>query len=273
MFEIAQNFEQIAVRFRPIVLIAPGLACLVVGLFVWLGGLGLRKLLVAIVGAVAGAVCGFFILGRNIISAMTLAAVAAAMAVIFERIVITIIAAALAMALGFAVLARPYPEKIGTDTATHQQNLGQDKIPGRYEFFSIRQTAEIIKEYVADFSTSITQARLQMPAHNQAVIAALGAIFIVAGVLFWRLTSALCCATLGTLLIFAGMILLLWYKGAAPISWIYNRTSFYAAVFGAMTGFGTIEQLLLCKSYQKHLRTKKQATKQDTNKTTDHWRT
>jgi len=66
MLEIAKNFEQMATGFSPIVLIAPGLVCVVVGLFIWLGGLGFRRPLAAVVGAVSGGICGFFITDRNI---------------------------------------------------------------------------------------------------------------------------------------------------------------------------------------------------------------
>ncbi len=282
MFEIAQNLEQMAARFRPIILIGPGLACLIVGLFVWLGGLGLRKLLIAVIGVVAGGICGIFVLGWNIISAMILAAVAAGLAIIFEKIFITILAAGLAVALGLVVLARPYTDKMGTGRAmpysrrfaSQSEEAGvQDKISEQAEFLSIRRTAEIIREHIADFITRHRIAWSQMPAYSRVAVVASGMIFIVAGVFLWRLTSALCCATLGTLLIFAGMILLLLYKGAAPISGIHSRTSLYAAAFITMTAFGTIEQLLLCQRTGKKWIRKKQANKEDSDKTATHWRT
>jgi hypothetical protein len=69
----------------------------------------------------------------------------------------------------------------------------------------------------------------------------------VGGFSFWQLASALCCSALGTVLIFAGMILLLLNKGSMPVGIISRRSSFYAAVFAAMMVFGTIEQLLLCR--------------------------
>ena len=43
MFEILQNFEQTVTRFDPIVLTGPGVATVIIGLFVWLGGLGFKK--------------------------------------------------------------------------------------------------------------------------------------------------------------------------------------------------------------------------------------
>ena len=85
MFEILQNFEQAAARFSPIVLIGPGIATVIVGLFVWLGGLGFRKVLAGVLGAVFGWICGFFISGRNIIAGAASAVVATFVATILDR--------------------------------------------------------------------------------------------------------------------------------------------------------------------------------------------
>lgn len=238
MLEIARYFERIAAGFSPVVLIVLGLVCVVVGLFVWLGGLGFREFLVAVVGAGFGGICGLFIIGRNVISVVILAAVACAVAVIFERTFITILAAVLAAVFGFAILVNPYIESS------------------------------------ADFTTEIRQACLQMPVHNWAIIAALAVIFIVAGFFLWRFISALCCAVFGTLLVFAGMTLLLLYKGAEPISYISSRTQFFTAIFGAMIAFGTVEQLLLCQRKKKYLTRKRQANKdkQRPKETAQSWR-
>lgn len=221
MFKIAQNFERTAAGFSPTVTVTIGLVAVTVGLFVWLGGLGFRKLLVAIVGAVAGGFCGFFVAHRNLTSAISSAAVAAVLALIFEHIFIIVLTAALAAVSSFVVLA-----------ALHN----------------------------VDFSDGLKQTCLHMPAYTWPIIAALVVMFILAGSYFWRFTSALCCALLGTILVFAGMILLLLHKGAAPVSYISSRTAFFAAVFVAMTAFGTVEQLLFCQPAIPQRRTKKHQT-------------
>jgi hypothetical protein len=257
MLEIAQHLEQIAVRFDPIVLIGPGLAAILLGLFIWLGGLGFRGTLVAIIGAVSGGVCGFLITNRNIVPATVSAGIAAVIAIIFEKIFITILAGVLAAVLGFAVLARPYIEN-----AREMTPIGQGETRNREVAFSIQQSAEISKGYIADFTTEIKQILSQMPVYDPAIIAALAVIFITAGFYQWRFTSAFCCATLGVMLIFGGMILLLLYKGAAPISRICQNQSLYLGVFAAMTIFGMTEQLLLCQCIKGKL-TKKKKTNND----------
>jgi len=274
MLEIAQNFEQTATSFRPVVLIGPGLVCVIVGLFVWLGGLGLRRLLVAVVGAVGGGIFGFLIISRNTTSVMISAGAAAIIAIIFEKTFITILTAALVAVIGITVLAGPYIE----NSQEHMLNyypFNQDKIWNRSPYINLHESIHILKVHAVFFTNEIKQACLQMPAYNWIIIAALAAILMVVGFFLWRLTLALCCATLGTLLVFAGMILLLLYKGAEPISGISRRTLFYAAVFIAMIVFGTIEQLLLCPWLESKAIRRKEAKKdkQRRDETTPHWRT
>lgn len=160
MIENLKNLEKTATGLEQILLVGPGLACVLLGLFLWLGGSAFKRTLAAIAGLLAGAACGFVIISRNTISLTIAAAAGCLIATIIER------------------------------------------------------------AYTALAPT---------------------------GFFFSRLIPALCSTVLGTLLVFAGMILLLLYKGSAPITHINDRQSFYAAVCIAMIAFGTITQLLLCR--------------------------
>ena len=266
MLEILQDFEQTATQFSPIVLIGPGLATVLVGLFIWLGGLGFRRLLVAVAGAVSGGICGFFIVGRNIRVAIIMAGVAAVVAIIFERLFVAILAAALAAVFGFAVLAWPYIE--------NSQEVIR-RMPVQSSALSISESIEKVKAYIADVSEKIKQACSQMPVYNWLILLVLVIIFVVAGLFFRHLASALYYSALGTTLIFTGMILLLLYKGSVPISSIYSKPPLYGAVFVAMTGFGTIEQLLLCQRAKRKSIRKQEADKdkEGPKETTQAWRT
>ncbi|MHC4574848.1 MAG: hypothetical protein ACYS76_12095 [Planctomycetota bacterium] len=207
MLEIARNLENLARGLKPAWLIGFGLAALSLGLFVWLGGLGFRKLLVLVVGAVAGGACGFFFSGRSIPPTLVSTAIGAVVALIIERAFITLLAAAMAAAGGFIIL-----------TVIYKAGLEQ----------------------------GFVRALAKLPTHGWVLPAALALILLVAGTYLWRLTSALCCAVLGTLLIFTGMTLLLVHKGAVPVAHICTRPAYYAVVSAAMIAFGTVEQLLLC---------------------------
>jgi len=267
MLEILQNFEQVTARFAPVILIVPGLVAIIVGLFIWLGGLRFRRPLITLVGAVTGGICGFFLISRNIIAATLAAGLAALIAIVFERLIITVLLAAIVAAFGLAILLGPYVQV--------DEPVNPGKIVNQASTVTISQSVEILKAYAIDFTGKIKQACSQMPAYSWAIIAALAVIFTVAGFWLWRLASALCCAVLGTLLIFAGMILLLLYKGSAPISKIADRGSLYAAIFIAMTAFGTFEQLLLCRREERKSKRKKRISsdEQESEQATRSWRT
>jgi len=273
MLRILQDFETAiggAVRLSPLVLVGPGLAAVIVGLFIWLGGLGFRKLLVAVAGAICGGICGFFAIGQNIVSAAFAAVLAAALAMVFERLFIAILTAALAAVFAFVVLAGPYVENSQQATPI---SPGEVSVQG--PAISTRESVEKMKAYIINAGQRIKHAGLQMPVYRWAIIMVLALIFIVAGFYLWRLASALCCSVLGTTLIFAGMILLLLYKGALPVSIICSKTSFYVTVFIAMTAFGTSGQLLLCKRSKTRSAGKRQIdkNKQEPNRTKESWRT
>jgi hypothetical protein len=270
MFELLQNLEQAAGRFSPILLIGVGIAAVLVGLFVWLGGLGLARFLAGVVGAVTGAICGLFIIRRNIPSAVFLATVLTAVAVIFERIFFIILTVALALVVSFAIFAWPYlgiPQQL---SATNRSSISAQR-----PAMSAGQTVEVVKAYFVSLHHELKQICSWMPLHNWVIIAALTATFFFIGFYSWRLVASLSCATVGAMLVFAGMVLLLLYKGSAPISAICSRASFYGGIFIAMTVSGTVGQLLLCRRAERRptKRKKPDDNKEESEGTKQLWRT
>jgi hypothetical protein len=245
MFGILQEFESAVsgdAWLSPVVLIGPGLVCVIFGLFLWLGGLGFRKLLAPIAAATTGSVCVFFIVENNFVLVLFSAVIAAVIAVIFERFLIAIITGILAVAFTFIFLAGSYVE-----SAQEQPPVSSNRTSVQDSVMDVRQSAENMKTYIVHAIRKIKQAYLQMPLYKGLIVMALALVFMIAGFLFRRLASALCFSILGTVLIFAGLILLLLYKGAVPVRIIYGKQSYYAIVFLAMIAFGTFEQLLLCR--------------------------
>jgi hypothetical protein len=273
MLQILQDLESAiggTAGISPVVLLGPGLVCIIAGLFIWLGGLGFRKLLLPTAGAITGAVCGFFIIGQNFISVVFAAALAAGIATILERLFIAILTAALAAAVAFVVLVGPHIEY-----AQEAATVRVLETSAQRQTINVRKSAEIMKDYIIDAGQRIKNAGLQMSMHHWAIIMVLALIFLVAGVSLWRLAMALCCSVLGTILIFAGMILLLLHKGTVPISIICSKSSYYATAFMAMIAFGTIEQLLLCKHPKTHSARKRRVgkNKEESDRTKERWRT
>ena len=244
MIGIFQNFEQVAARFNPSVLICSGVAILILGLLLWLGGLGLRKVLFSLVGLGGGLLVGLFVVGRNFFSASFMGGFAALIALIFEKVFVVLVSAALAAVIAFTVLAEPYFEQAETFTDQNQMSE-QTKIT------SFDEILQKLKTFALDAGEEIKQAGTQIPIKIWAIIAAPAVIFIICGVVLWRFTSALFFSVLGTMVLFFGMILLLSYKGNGLVGQIRGKPLIYAAVFLGMAAFGTIEQLLLCKGSKK----------------------
>jgi len=246
MFEILQNFERAAPKLAPIVVILPGLAAVIIGLFIWLGGLGFKRLLAGLIGAIAGGIAGFFLAGRNAASVAVSAGVAALIAIIFERVFFVILAAALAATFGFMVLTAPYLRSADTQAAQSHA-----EIPPASQPATVQQSIEIMREYAVDFAYAVKGTGSRMPIYSWAILAIVAAVFAAVGLCLWRLICALCCSALGTTLIFAGMILLLSYKNAAPITKMTGGSPVYAAVFLGMIAFGAIEQWLMFRRQKR----------------------
>lgn len=257
MLEILQDFQRTAVLFSPPVLIITGIALVLIGLLLWLGGLGLRKPFLAAAAAICSALCSFFIIAPNLTLALVLAAITALIAIIFERIFIIILAAALAALIVSLILAIPYIEP-PKETLFINHQISKPSLT-----LSTQGTLKTIKVFAFDFIDKIKNASSKMPPRNWAIIAATPVIVIIAGIFIWRFISALSCSALGAIFIFAGMISLLLYKRSAPITAIYGKSSFYLAVFVAMLVFGACVQLLLCKSPKKQRSTEKKTKSQN----------
>jgi len=249
MIEIVQNFEQMTGRFGPSILIGSGVVFLLLGLCIWLSGLALRKILISIAGLAGGIVVGLFVVGRNIFSASLSAALAALIALIFEKVLVVLLAAALAAAIAFTILAGPYFEQAET-TEVQIEMSDQTTTAG------LDETLQELKTFAIDAGEKIKQAGTKIPVHIWAIIAAPAAIFLICGVVLWRCTTALFFSVLGIMVAFFGMLLMLIYKGAKPVDYVHGKPLIFAAVFLVMAAFGTIVQLLLCKSSKKQKITK-----------------
>jgi len=244
MVDILKNFEQMAGRFSPLVLIAPGLLITVLGLFVWLGGLGFRRALLALVGAVTGALCALLIAPQST-GVIFLASLATALlGAAFQRLFAALLLGALSFAVTFGIVARPFLQEYRGSLISG--TLGQNN-----EVLTVRETLEVVRAAGLDLADGVRYAARRLAPVNWAITAAVSAGLLAAGLLFRHVGGALSCSVLGTGLIFAGLVLLIALKGAAPVARMQNHAALYALVFIGMAGFGTLEQLVLCSHAER----------------------
>ena len=263
MLEIFQNFEQMTGHFDPSVMIVSGIVFLLLGLSIWLGGLALRKGYIAIAGLFGGCVVGLFVVGRNLFSASLTGSLAMLSALILEKLLVILLAAALAAAVTFSIIAEPYFEQEQVTEVQEVQNETQQQstITG---FDEIKYE---LKTFGLDAGKKIKLAGINMPIHLWVIIITPALIILICGVFLWRLTSALFLSVLGTMVAFFGTFLMLIYKGIEPVDYVRGKPLIFAAVFLVMAALGTIIQLLLCKKSKTQKITKiKPGRKTGTNK-------
>lgn len=240
MVEILKSFEQMASRFSPAVLALPGLVMVALGLVTWLAGMCRRQLVLGLVGALAGGLAGFFVSGRNPAMACLAAGGSAAFGAILPRLFVAVVLAILGVAVAFAVLARTdLVQKPGT--LLNGQNL--DQADGR---FTTSESLEVVQIYILDGTDRVKAIARRLAAVDLAIVAAVGAGLLVAGLLFECLAGALTCSVTGSGLIFAGLTSLLMLKGSTPIARMEQQGALYGLVLLGMAAFGTLGQLLLC---------------------------
>ncbi len=242
MLNIIRHFEQIAPRFNTLIIIAPAVAAIILGLLFWLSGMLLRKFFLAVIAVAIGLASGLFVPDHRLLAMIILGGMGTVIVIKYEKIFITILAGLLTVVLSSAILVIPGQSKSITQPALETPSIAlNNPVP-----LNKPQTLETIRSYYIDFQARLKQAYSQMPVYRWVIIGALGIGSIVASIMAWRWTTTVCFATLGTLLIFIGMILLLLHKGNAPISHIYKLGLIYLFVFVLMSSAGTAAQFWLC---------------------------
>ena len=242
MIEILNSFEQEASRFDPAVLVAPGLTLVALGLVVWLAGMCLRRLILALVGAAVGAVAGWFLSGQNPVLVGVAAGGGAVFGAIVPRLSTAIVLAAFGVALTFTVATQTHlAEGTVTPFARPDAGRGQEKLSTQDSLGAVRVLASNLIGCVEATARDVELV-------HWAIIGAVGLGLLALGLLFTRLAGALVFSSLGTMLVFTGLVVLLIFKGSAPIAFVQKQAAFYGLVLLGMAAFGTLEQLVLCPS-------------------------
>jgi uncharacterized membrane protein YhaH (DUF805 family) len=198
-------------------LLAIAIVTLAVGLFVWLGGLGRRKTMFALVGAYCGLTCAIPVSGLNILLAVALAGLGAMLAMKLQDTFLTLICSIFAAVYGFSILIRPY-----FDTSD-----------------------ELI--------VIVRQLTIGVPYYNWPMLLFLIAVPFVASASFRWGTSALLCSAAGAAVVLAGVVMLLVRSGISAAGFISTKRRVFLGVFLAVTILGAVVQMLLlpklCSSF------------------------
>ncbi|HSW01592.1 MAG TPA: hypothetical protein VLI39_15590 [Sedimentisphaerales bacterium] len=241
MVEILKSFEQVASRFSPAVLVLPGLTLTGLGLVTWLAGMCRRRLIPGLAGALTGGLAMFFVGGQNLLIASLTAGGIAAFAAGAPRLFVAVVLALLGVSVGFGVQAR------GQLFQQHDLLLSSQTLRQTETRFTVQESLDVAQAYVLDVVDVLDRAiaRQWVPA-DLAALAGVGAGLLIGALLAPRMAGALTCSLIGSGLVFAGLTLLLIYKGSTPVARMEQQSAFYGLALLGMGAFGTLEQLLLC---------------------------
>ncbi len=240
MVEILKSFEQVASRFNPAVLILPGLTMVALGLVTWLAGVCRKRLLLGLVGGLIGGLAGYFVSAQNPLIATLAVGGAAAFGAMTPRLFVAVVLAGLGATVAFGVLAR------GHLFQEHGLLLSGATLDQSNARFTMQESLDAVQAYVLDVVDGIGPIARQLAMADLALIAGVGVGLLIVGLLLPRLAGALACSLLGSGLVFAGLTLLLIFKGSTPVARMEQQGAFYGLLLLGMAAFGTLEQLLLC---------------------------
>jgi hypothetical protein len=256
MIEASQNFEQVAYFFAPRVLIIPGILCILIGLYIWLGGLRFNRIIATLVGALVGAILTFCVTEYRIATITLVVLVLAGLSMFFKRATIVVLAAIITAAFVLMISVGPdYRSKNTVPLSEYKFSETRDA----NEKLNVKESLDIEKLFLDYYILEIKDIAREGSRNPEGLaFSVIGAmVVIVIGVFLSRLTVSATFSLLGTGLVFLGMILVLCYKGAHPISHIVDSPAIYNSVFLVMVIIGAAAGLLLCPDKKKKYKIKR----------------
>ena len=249
MAQALQNIEIAALHFASQLLVPGGIAVVLVGLCIWLGGLRWIKVLAAALAAMAGLIAACIFTDGSAMLIIATALIAGGIGCFMNKPAIIFSGAAFAAVAALVILTMPAIAAAGDlKPPAHRMPYGEG---GQRKMLTVPETVVELKSelmfWMSTIASSVKRSSVAAPA-----IACVAAVIVLGtGCAIPRFVAAITCASLGAMLIFAGMILVLLNKGARPLTGIYQMPTFFGIVVVAMMAFGTVVQLLLCPGRTK----------------------
>ncbi|MDO8304021.1 MAG: hypothetical protein Q7T18_12360 [Sedimentisphaerales bacterium] len=242
MFDVLNKFQNAALAFDPMMLVVPGVLCVLLGIVIWLAGTRFISIIAVVIGFIGGAMGAFYLVTDHQISAAILGAVIGALAAIFiHRFVVISAGIFIFTIVGLIIIVSgQFSDKVNGGNYRDAGGVPMKLAPV--------QTAEQIKSHLATVADKLLSLSKYLPLRTWlAFVAAMAALLVLGMFISSRLFTAFSCSSIGTAIIFAGMIGLMLYKGSAPLTYMYERISFFFAVFVGMVVVGTVSQMIVCR--------------------------
>lgn len=207
MTNLLWTFQSRVTHLQQSLLLTLAVVTIAAGLFIWLGGLGFKKIMFVAAGLFFGAFCTLFSSGTNLFLAAAIIGAFALIALKLQDTFLLLIASAIAAFIGYQILIRPY----------------------------FRPSSDIL--------AVIRQLTISVPYYNWPIL--LAATALPFAVISWQGASVLFSSAAGTILILAGTVMALLNFGYPAVGYITSRQDIYTAILALTTIAGTIIQLWL----------------------------
>jgi hypothetical protein len=243
MFEAIQYYQSLAEKFDNRMMCVPGVIVVLVGLCIWLSGLRWRKVLGALAGGSFFAGIGMCLGDYGCLAIFAVTVIGMVVGALVEKIMLGVFGIVLAAAVMLAVVSI-FSAGMNTAAPTQiQPRWPQYEEPGIV--IGCEQTMEITQKTCSFVLTGMIDniKSASLVSIGAAVIAMALAGFIAA--FMPRVFIAIISSSLGSMVISAGIIMLLLYKGSKPVNSIMAKGPFYGFVIFVMLVFGTMVQLVL----------------------------
>ncbi|HAL45961.1 MAG: hypothetical protein A2Y12_10235 [Planctomycetes bacterium GWF2_42_9] len=238
MFEAIEYYQSLAEKFDSRVMCVPALAVILVGLCIWLSGLRWRKVLGAIAGGTMFAGIGFC-LGDYGVVIFIITIIGMAVGAMIEKVMLGVFGVAMTCAAVLVIISA-FLASQNTSEYPHWPQYEQSGV-----VIGFSQMIEITKAtgsyIVSNMIENLKSASLLW--YGAIMLAVIAAGFLA--VVMPRLFIAFISSSLGSAVIFAGLMMLLFYKGSKPVNYISKQAAFYAFIIFVMLVFGTMVQLVL----------------------------
>lgn len=238
MYEVVEYYQGLAEKFDSRVVCVPALAVIIVGLCIWLAGLRWRKVLGATAGGTLFSTAAFC-LGDYGLMIVIITIIGIILGALIEKVMLGIFGVVMTCVIvlitvsAFAEVQNPPPHPRWPQYEQAGVVIGFDQI--------IEITRASVSYMTLNVIASLKSASLVL--YAAAVFAVIAAGFLA--VIMPRLFIAVISSSFGSAVIYAGMLMLLFYKGSKPLDCISRQGGFCALIILVMLVFGTAVQLLL----------------------------
>ncbi len=194
-----------------------------VGLFIWLGGLGFKKIMFALIGLCFGTSCMLFYTGINLLLVVAVIGIFVLIAIKLQDTFLSLIASAATVVVGYLMLIRPY----------------------------FRPSNDIL--------AVIRQLTIGVPYYNWLILLVVAALpFAVISI---QDAPALFASAAGTILILAGTVMALLNFGYPAVSYIAIKQDIFLAGLTMTIAAGVVVQLWLLPKVNVRLAALRNAAK------------